>query len=108
MGAQHFTLNTQHFLGLSPDGRLLFAGRALRTFGFGYLSVILTLYLAQRGLSARQIGAVITATLIEDALATTLLAMVADRVGRRRILILAPLLITLAGVVLAIAGTPWL
>src|SRR5690349_13118471 len=106
MRTQYSTLNTRHSPGLSPDGRLLFVGRALRTFGFGYLSVVLTLYLAQRGLTTKQIGAVLTATLIEDALATTLLALVADRVGRRRILMLAPLPITLAGAVLALATRP--
>jgi MFS family permease len=95
-------------LGLTPDGGLLFAGRALRTFGFGYLSVILALYLARRGLSAPQIGAILTATLIEDALFTTLVSAVANRVGRRRILILSPLLITLAGLLLAVAKRPWL
>jgi MFS family permease len=95
-------------LGLTRDGRLLFAGRALRTFGFGYLSVILTLYLADRGLSAPQIGAVLTATLVEDALATTFLAAVADRLGRRRVLVFTSLLITLAGVLLAVADAPWL
>jgi MFS family permease len=95
-------------LGLTQDGRLLFAGRALRTFGFGYLSVILTLYLADRGLSAPQIGAVLTATLVEDALATTFLAAVADRVGRRRVLIVTPLFLTLAGVLMAVAHAPWL
>ena len=48
-------------LGLTPDGRLLFAGRAVRTFGFGYLSVVLPLYLALHGFSPREIGAVLTA-----------------------------------------------
>jgi MFS family permease len=95
-------------LGLTRDGRLLFMGRALRTFGFGYLSVILTLYLARRGLSTLQIGAVLTATLVEDALATTALAAIADRVGRRRVLMLTPLFITLAGALLALARQPWL
>ncbi|MBI3910924.1 MAG: MFS transporter [Armatimonadetes bacterium] len=91
---------------MTRDGRLLLVGRALRTFGFGYLSVILALYLASQGLTAPQIGGVFTATLIEDALATSLLAAVADRVGRRRILILTPLLITLAGSALALARHP--
>ncbi|MBI3947506.1 MAG: MFS transporter [Armatimonadetes bacterium] len=95
-------------IGLSRDGRLLFAGRALRTFGFGYLSIILTLFLRDQGLSTQAIGMVLTATLIEDALATTFLAAVADRFGRRRILILTPFLITLAGAVLAVAMNPWL
>src|SRR5690348_12852989 len=76
-------------LGLTRDGRLLFAGRAVRTFGFGFLSVILPLHLAFRGFSSREIGAVLTATLVEDAIATGLFALVADRVGRRRVLMLA-------------------
>jgi MFS family permease len=95
-------------LGLTRDGGLLFAGRALRTFGFGYLSIILALYLDRRGLSRLQIGAVLTATMVEDALLTTLIAALTNRVGRRRVLMLAPLLITLAGVLLAIARHPWL
>ena len=37
-----------------------------------------------------------------------LLAAAADWVGRRRVLILTPLLITLAGAVLALARRPWL
>ncbi|HKC12171.1 MAG TPA: MFS transporter, partial [Vicinamibacteria bacterium] len=95
-------------LSLSRDGRLVFAGRALRTFSFGYLSVVLALYLAERGLSAAQIGGVFTATLVEDAVLTTLLAAVADRVGRRRILILTAPFIAVAGVFLAVARDPWL
>ncbi len=93
---------------LTRDGRLVFAGRALRTFSFGYLSVVLALYLGEKGLSAAQIGGVFTATLVEDAVLTTLLSAVADRVGRRRILILTAPFIALAGVVLALAEDPWL
>jgi MFS family permease len=95
-------------LGLTTDGRLLFAARALRTFGFGALSVVLAIYLARRGLTAALIGGVLTATLIEDALFTSGIAAVADRLGRRRVLILTPLLITFAGALLALAAHPWL
>jgi MFS family permease len=93
-------------LELSPEGRLLFAGRALRTFGFGWLSLILALYLERRGLSAPAIGAVFTATLVEDAVFTVLVASLAQRVGRRRVLLFSALLITVAGVVLALASNP--
>ena len=43
---------------MTADGRLLFAARALRSFSFVWLSVILALYLAGRGLSATAIGAI--------------------------------------------------
>ena len=68
-------------LDLSREGRLLFAGRALRTFGFGWLSLVLALYLERRGLSAPAIGAVFTATLVEDAVFTVLVA--GPRAARR-------------------------
>lgn len=38
------------------DGFLLLAGRGLRMLAFGWLSVILGLYLAGQGLSEAQIG----------------------------------------------------
>jgi MFS family permease len=93
-------------LELSFEGRLLFAGRALRTFGFGWLSLILALYLGRRGLSAPAIGAVFTATLVEDAVFTILVSSLAQRVGRRRVLLFSALLITAAGIVLALAQSP--
>ena len=95
-------------MALTPDGRLLFAARALRSFSFGWLSVILALYLAGRGLSATQIGAVFTATMVEDALLTMLLSAVAGRIGPARVMALTAPLIALGGLLLATAGSPWL
>ena len=92
---------------LTPDGRLLFAGRALRTFSFGYLSLALALYLAARGFSAAAIGAVLTATLVEDAVFTGLVAGLVNRLGRRRVLVACSLLISFAGVMLAAGERPW-
>jgi MFS family permease len=77
----------------------------VRTFSFGWLSLALALYLAARGLSPAAIGAVFTATLIEDALLTTLLSAFAIRLGRRRVLIAAALAMAAGGAVLATAGS---
>lgn len=95
-------------LALSPEGRLIFAGRALRSFSFGWLSVILALYLERRGLGAAGIGAVFTATMVEDALLTMLLSTIAARVGPARLMTATAPLITLGGALLATADTPWL
>jgi MFS family permease len=92
---------------LTADGRRLFAGRALRTFSFGYLSLALALYLAARGFSAAAIGGVLTATLVEDAVFTALVSGLANRVGRRRVLMACSLLISFAGVMLAVGDRPW-
>ena len=92
---------------LTADGRWLFAGRALRTFSFGYLSLALALYLAARGFSAAAIGGVLTATLVEDAVFTALVAGLVNRLGRRRMLTACSLLLTFAGVMLAVGDRPW-
>ena len=73
-------------IALSTDGRLIFLGRALRAFAFGWLSVILALYLSERGFSAGAIGAVFTATMVEDALLTMALSTLAGRVGPARVM----------------------
>jgi len=93
---------------LSPAGRLLFAARAVRTLGFGWLSVVLALYLARCGFSPTAIGAVLTATMVEDALLTVLLSTLAARAGPARIMMVTSPLITLGGVLLATARDPWL
>jgi len=93
---------------LSREGWLIFAAKAVRAFGFGWLSVVLALYLAKRGLSAAEIGAVFTATMVEDALVTLTLSALATRLGPARVMVLTAPLITIGGVLLAVAQSPWL
>jgi MFS family permease len=93
---------------LSPEGRLIFLGRALRSFSFGWLSVVLALYLDQRGFSAGEIGAVFTATMVEDALLTMLLSTVAARVGPAWVMAFTAPLIAVGGLLLAVAPSRWL
>jgi MFS family permease len=95
-------------LGLSNAGHLLFAARALRTFAFGWLSVGIALYLGLRGFSLAGVGAVLTATMVEDALLTTFLSTVAARFGPARLMAVTAPLISLGGVLLAVADDPWL
>jgi MFS family permease len=87
---------------LSEAGRLIFVGRALRSFGFGWLSVILALYLVQRGFGAAAIGAVFTATMVEDAVLTMLLSTMAARLGPARVMAATAPLIALGGLLLAL------
>ena len=87
--------------GLDRDGRLLFATRVLRMFGYGFLAVVLVLYLAALGLDAPTIGVVLTLTLVGDTLISLWLTTRADRIGRRRVLVAGSLLMVLAGVAFA-------
>lgn len=87
---------------LTPDARILFVTRAVRTFAYGLLAVILALFLAARGFSNTEIGLIFSLTLIGDALLSLGVGAVADRLGRRRILVVSCALIVLAGVVFAL------
>ncbi|MGE5249056.1 MAG: MFS transporter [Bacteroidota bacterium] len=83
-----------------PGGRdalILFSTRIIRLFCYGFLSVVLALYLAQVGLDEKQIGLLFTLTLAGDAGITLWLTTSADRLGRKRTLILGALLMLGAG-----------
>lgn len=92
------------FPALSADGWLLFATSGVRTFAYGFLSVVLGVYLADQGLTAEAIGGIFTAALAGGAVMTVALTAVADRVGRRRVLIVGAALMALAGVVFALSN----
>ena len=88
---------------MGMDIRLLFATRIVRLFAYGLLSVILVLYLAALGLSTSKIGALITLTLLGDTLISLWLTIVADRMGRRNMLLVGAGLMLFAGVLFALS-----
>lgn len=89
---------------LTPDGRLLFATRTVRLFAYGFLAVILALYLSVVGLNDTQVGLVLSLTLIGDAVISLPITIIADRFGRRRMLIVGAGLMIFAGVVFALTS----
>ena len=80
------------------DILLLFSTRIIRLFCYGFLSVVLALYLVEAGLTEGQIGLLLTLTLIGDAVITLGLTTSADRLGRKRTLILGAVLMAGAGI----------
>jgi MFS family permease len=88
---------------LTRDGWLLFVTRFARLFAYGSLSVILVFYLLGLGLTEVQSGLVLTLTLAGDVVVSLLLTTRADRVGRRRMLVIGAILMAAAG--LAFAST---
>jgi MFS family permease len=87
---------------LTTDCYILFGTRVLRMFAYGFLSVVLVLYLAQLGLSTALIGLLLSLTLIGDAAISLWMTTTADRVGRRRILIVGAALMLFAGILFAL------
>ena len=92
---------------MTRDARLLFAARAVRMFGYGSLAVILVLFLAAAGFDGGAIGLLLSLTLVGDTFVSLWLTTHADRIGRRRTLIVGAILMAGAGAVFA-SGTGFL
>src|SRR2546421_4828572 len=86
---------------LTSDGWLLLVTRFVRLFAYGSLSVILVFYLVGLGLTEPQTGLVLTLTLVGDVVVSLYLTTRADRIGRRRMLIVGSLLMAGAGLAFA-------
>lgn len=91
---------------VTRDIVLLFTARIIRLFAYGLISVVLALYLAATGLSASGVGAMLTATLAGDILVSLWVTLVADRVGRKNMLLLGAALMILAGLTFLISTNP--
>jgi MFS family permease len=87
---------------LTRDAWLLFATRFTRLFAYGSLSVVLVFYLIGLGLSESQTGLLLTLTLVGDTVISLYLTTRADRIGRRRMLIIGAFLMAAAGLVFAL------
>ncbi len=89
---------------LGRDGRLLFATRAVRMFSYGFLSVVLVLFLVGLGFSVGRVGLLLTLTLADDTLISLWITLQADRIGRKRMLLLGSALMVVAGIPFALSG----
>src|SRR5229473_906748 len=86
---------------LTRDGWLLFLTRFLLLFAYGSLSVVLVFYLIGLGLSESQTGLLLTLTLAGDTVVSLYLTTRADRIGRRRMLVVGAILMAAAGLAFA-------
>jgi MFS family permease len=86
---------------LTRDAYLLFLTRFVRLFAYGSLSVVLVFYLIGLGLRESQTGILLTLTLVGDTVISLYLTTRADRVGRRRMLIVGAILMAAAGLAFA-------
>ncbi len=93
--------------GLSSDARRLLAGKSLRAFTDGLVSVVLPVYLVQQGYDAFAVGAIVTSTLLGSALLTLAIGLFAHHFPGRRILLAACVLMTATGLGFAVTSTFW-
>ena len=84
---------------LSRDGKLLLSARILRTFGYGFFSVIIAIYLRLLGFDDIQIGLLLGSTLVNSVIFTIFASFYADRIGRKNVLVIYASLMCISGLI---------
>ena len=87
---------------LTRDGKLLLVAKVVRTFAYGFLSVILAIYLKLIGFNELLIGLILTTTLLNSVIFTLVASLYADRIGRRKFLVIYAALMSISGFVFMI------
>ena len=111
--ARYFLSKVGEELGLlsilqsSRDTKLLCLQRFIRLLAYGGSTLILALLLASVGSSDARIGLFMTLTLLGDVVISFMLTLVADGLGRRRILMLGAALMSASGVIFSLSGNYW-
>jgi MFS family permease len=88
---------------MSRDAHTIILTRALRTFGYGFTSVLLAQMLTDDGDPPARIGLLLAVAATGSVVASVVMGLLADRVGRRSSLVLSAGLMTVAGVVFAVS-----
>lgn len=84
---------------LTNDGKLLISARIVRTFSYGFLSMILAIYLNLIGFDEILIGFILSATLVNSIIFNLFSSFFADRIGRKKVLIIYAILMAISGCV---------
>jgi MFS family permease len=87
---------------------LVLAAKTVRTFGYGFLGILLPVYLAELGVGATGVGIAVTLTLVASALLTWAVRRPAERYGARAALLGLATLTVLGGLLLLATRQPWL
>ncbi len=86
---------------LSKDGKILLIARPLQSFSASFISILIAIYLSLLGLPLWQIGIVLTGGQLASTLFNMVAGFLADRIGRKKMLIFFGLIPVLSGLIYA-------
>jgi MFS family permease len=95
-------------LSTGKDAWLIILSRSLRMFAYGFNALIMALFFQELGYSDDLMGIFFTLTLLGDVLLSLFLTLVADRLGRRRILFGGSALMVVSGAAFAFSSNYWI
>jgi len=85
---------------VSRDGKLIILSRGVSTFARGSIAILLALYLDKLGFSLVQIGMFLSAGVAGSAFFAFIVSLIAEKVGRRRLLVTLTLMSAASGLAL--------
>jgi MFS family permease len=94
-------------MGPRQGAAAVYAARAIRDFGDGFVAILLPVYLTALGLSALDVGVIATLALFGSALLTLAIGMLGARHDHRRLLLAASLLMAGTGIAYAASSDYW-
>ncbi|KAF1832947.1 major facilitator superfamily MFS_1 [Decorospora gaudefroyi] len=89
------------------DAYIIILLRSLRMFTAGIPSLILALFFSSLDFPDSRIGVFMTLTLLGDVMLSLLFTLIADKLGRRRILFMGSVMMACSGVVFAVSENFW-
>src|SRR5215831_15881956 len=93
---------------MGGDARLVLIAKTARTFCYGFLGVLLPVYLADLGLDARGVGMAVTLTLLASTAMTFAIRWPAEHFGPRLALVAQSALIVISAILFLTTRQPWL
>ena len=93
---------------VTRDGKLLLFARPLQSFSSSFVTIFIAIYLNFLGLPLWQIGFVLTGGLLASTFFNMVAGFLADRVGRRKMLVFFGVIPVIAGVAYATMTNPFL
>ncbi|KAK6579880.1 hypothetical protein PZA11_007588 [Diplocarpon coronariae] len=100
-------LGLHSLYGTGRDAWLIIGARCCRMVAFGSVALILALFFSELEFSDTYIGLFMTLTLLGDVLLSVLLTAIADRVGRRRVLLGGSAMMVMSGAIFASFENYW-
>lgn len=86
---------------LSREGKITFISMAVRSFAYIAVGIVFPIYLTQTGYDVTIIGLLVTVGFLSGAIFTAFSSFFADKIGRKRSLLLFSFLSILSGLILA-------
>ena len=92
----------------TPEVTLVFTAKTVRTFCYGFLGIVLPVYLVEFGVGAAGVGVAVTLTLAASAILTWAVRRPAERHGPRAALLGLAVLTVAGGLLMLASRQPWL